>query len=232
MGGRGNLLLQLEAVQFWELLETARRRKDKDAWSHNPYRKGIREIRFGKGRPEGCTMCSLQAGKTGKQKSNAAALHTIPWTAQQPGLGSGKSVIYNLKSGSPNRKITACQCKWWCLQGPASLLEQLLTTTCQGMGMTRRKQAVLPGGMGDFSGLQVLDSPLSRMLRHPAVLSRSAAPGTLMEETQFLLKTRKSVKNEVNAVSTGGEKGAREQLPKNQDQILALKRGSGKKLTP
>lgn len=58
---------------------------------------------------------------------------------------------------------------------------------------------------GDSSGLQVLDNALSRMLRHPAVLSRSAAPCTLMEETQFLLKTRISVKNEVNAVSTGGE---------------------------
>lgn len=144
----------------------------------------------------------LQAGKTGKQKSNAAALHPIPWRGQQPGLGSGKSVIYNLKSESPNRKITACQCKWWCLQRPASLPEQLLTTTRQGMGMTRSKQAVLPGGMGDFSALQVLDNPLSRMLRHPAVLLRSAAPGPLTEGTQFLLRTRISVKNEVNAVST------------------------------
>lgn len=88
------------------------------------------------------------------------------------------------------------------MQRPASLPEQLLTTTHQGMGMTRRKQPVLPGGMEDFSGLQVLDNPLSRMLRHPAVLPRSAAPDPLMEEAQFLLKTRISVKNEVNAVST------------------------------
>lgn len=57
---------------------------------------------------------------------------------------------------------------------------------------------------GDFSGLQVLDKPLSRMLRQPAVLWRSA-PGTLMDETLLLLRTRISVKNEVNAVSTGGE---------------------------
>lgn len=46
----------------------------------------------------------------------------------------------------------------------------------------------------DSSGLQVLDNPPSRMLRHPAALSRSA-PGTLMEETEFLPKTRISVKN-------------------------------------
>lgn len=57
---------------------------------------------------------------------------------------------------------------------------------------------------GDCSALQVLDKPLSRMLRHPAALWRSA-PGALMDETLFLLKTRISVKNEVNAVSTGGE---------------------------
>lgn len=58
MGGRRNLLLQWEAVEFWELLKTARR-KDKNAWSHNPYSKGSRETRFGKGHSgEGCTICS------------------------------------------------------------------------------------------------------------------------------------------------------------------------------
>lgn len=60
---------------------------------------------------QGKDVLFLQAGKSGKQKSNAAALHTIPWTGEQPGLGSGKSVIYSLKSESPNRKITGCQCK-------------------------------------------------------------------------------------------------------------------------
>lgn len=55
MGGRRNLLVQWEAVEFWELLKTTR----KNVWSCNPYRKCSREKRFGKGHlGEECTMCS------------------------------------------------------------------------------------------------------------------------------------------------------------------------------
>lgn len=146
----------------------------------------------------------LQAGKTGKLKSNAAALYTIPWTGQEPGLGSGKSVIYNLKSESPNRKITACQSKWWCLQRAASLLEQLLAVTCREWEWPGENRLLCQehGGFLWFTGPR---HPPEQDAQTPSSALEISSTWYSMEDTQFLLETRISVKNEVNAVSTGGE---------------------------
>lgn len=83
---------------------------------------------------------------------------------------------------------------------------------------------------GGFLCLTGPGQPPEQDAQTPSSAPRSAAAGPLMEEPQFLLKNKNTVKNRVNAVSTV-EKEARGQLIKNQDQILALKRGPGKKLT-
>lgn len=82
---------------------------------------------------------------------------------------------------------------------------------------------------GGFLWLTGPGQPPEQDAQTPSRAPEISSTWSLMEGTQFLLKTRISVKNEVNALSTVG-KEARGQLIK--DQILALKRGPGKKLTP
>lgn len=146
------------AVGFWKLLKTARR-KDKDAWYYNSCRKGSRETRCGQSSSaEGSGMhssCKSRNNSEAEVKCNHSSYNPSDSTTARTGLWQViYSVIYNLKSESPNRKITACQCKWWCLQRPpaswSSRLQQPLS----------RKRNDQPGQWALLSGGRAKGAPV------------------------------------------------------------------------
>lgn len=67
---------------------------------------------LGRAAQEKDAPCALPASRKNWEaevKCSCSSYNPFDSTAARPGLC--KSVIYNLKSESPNRKITACQCK-------------------------------------------------------------------------------------------------------------------------